>query len=343
MVCTPDALADALSRQPRLQLANLPTPLVPAPRFSAAVGGEVWLKRDDSTGLALGGNKARKIEYLLGRAREQGDVDTVVTVGAAQSNHARTVAAASRVAGWDCHLVLGGEAPLRPTGNLVLDAALGASLHFAGTDSWTELEAAAGELAAELRGQGRRPLVIPMGGSTAVGALGFVGAYLELLGQLEETGIRPTSILHATSTGGTQAGLDFAHRVLGVGPEVIGVGVAKTPTDLTAEVTALEVELGGLLGLDPGPVAPTVLDGYRGKAYGVPTPGCEAAFAALASTEAVLTDFVYSAKALHAVMDRAATDGPIVFWHTGGVPALFADTTELPAWRTAAPVPVHHG
>src|SRR5260370_20873349 len=136
MVCTPDALADALSLQPRLQLANLPTPLVPAPRFSAAVGGEVWLKRDDSTGLALGGNKARKIEYLLGRARERGDVDTVVTVGAAQSNHARTVAAASRVAGWDCHLVLGGEPPLRPTGNLVLDAALGASLHFPATDSW---------------------------------------------------------------------------------------------------------------------------------------------------------------------------------------------------------------
>lgn len=333
-MCSPEQLADALRAQPRIEMANLPTPLTFAPRFSAAVGGEVWLKRDDLTGLALGGNKARKVEYLLGTAKAAGDVDTVVTVGAAQSNHARTVAAAARIAGWACHLVLGGHRPSRPSGNLVLDVALGATLHFADTDSWDALESAAEELAMDLRSRGRHPLVIPMGGSTAVGALGFVDAYLELLAQLDALGIAPTAVLHATSTGGTQAGLDFAHRVLGTGPEVIGVGVAKTGADLRAEVGRLEDQLAELLDLDAGPAEPTVLDGYMGAAYSVPTPGCEAAFATLASTEAVLTDFVYSAKALHAVVDRAASGaGPIVFWHTGGVPALFADTTELAQWR----------
>ncbi len=336
MTCTREQLADALRAQPRIEMANLPTPLTFAPRFSAMVGGDVWLKRDDLTGLALGGNKARKIEYLLGKARAEGDVDTVVTVGAAQSNHARTVAAAARIAGWGCHLVLGGDQPSRPTGNLVLDVALGATMHFIGSDSWDDLQSAADELAAELRASGRHPLVIPMGGSTAVGALGFVGAYLELLVQLDELGVAPSAVFHATSTGGTQAGLDFAHHVLGVGPGIVGVGVAKTHADLTSEVIGLKKQIGELLNLDPGPAEATVLDGYLGEAYALPTAGCEAAFAALASTEAVLTDFVYSAKALHAVVDHApAGDGPIVFWHTGGVPALFANTTELPQLRTS--------
>ncbi len=332
-----ERLAAALRAQPRFEMANLPTPLTFAPRFSAAVGGEVWLKRDDLTGLALGGNKARKIEYLFGGAREQGDIDTVVTVGAVQSNHARAVAAAARIAGWECHLVLGGERPAQPSGNLVLDAALGATLHFVDTDSWDALESTADELAAEMRSRGRRPIVIPMGGSTAIGALGFVGAYLELLAQLDHVDVAPAAILHATSTGGTQAGLDFAHRVLDVGPAVIGVGVAKTHADLTSEVIRLKKQIGELLGLDPGPAEASVLDGYMGDTYAVPTSGCEAAFAALASTEAVLTDFVYSAKALHAVVDSASTiGGPVVFWHTGGVPALFASTTEIPEWSRAA-------
>jgi 1-aminocyclopropane-1-carboxylate deaminase/D-cysteine desulfhydrase-like pyridoxal-dependent ACC family enzyme len=318
-------------------MANLPTPFTFAPRFSAMVGGDVWIKRDDLTGLALGGNKARKIEYLFGRARERGDVDTVVTVGAAQSNHARTVAAAARIAGWECHLVLGGERPTRPSGNLVLNISLGATMHFVGSNSWDDLQSAADQLAAGLRAAGRHPLVIPIGGSTAVGALGFVGAYLELLVQLDEVGVAPSAIFHATSTGGTQAGLDFAHHVLGVGPDIIGVGVAKTSADLRSEVIGLKKQIGELLNLDPGPAEATVLDGYLGEAYALPTPGCEAAFAALASTEAVLTDFVYSAKALHAVIDRASEcGGPIVFWHTGGVPALFANTTELPQMRTSA-------
>jgi 1-aminocyclopropane-1-carboxylate deaminase/D-cysteine desulfhydrase-like pyridoxal-dependent ACC family enzyme len=209
-------------------------------------------------------------------------------------------------------------------------------LHFTGTNSWDLLQATADELAGELRSKGQQPLVIPMGGSTAVGALGFVGAYLELLAQLDTLGVSASSIVHATSTGGTQAGLDFAHRVLGLGPEVVGVGVAKTQDDLTHEIALLEAELGEIVGLDPGRAEPIVLDGYLGEAYAAPTAGCKAAFAQLASTEAVLTDFVYSAKALHAVIDTAPqSKGPVIFWHTGGVPALFSDSTPFPEWRTA--------
>ncbi|MCW2513337.1 MAG: 1-aminocyclopropane-carboxylate deaminase [Mycobacterium sp.] len=326
-------LAQALARQPRVTLATLPTPLIHAPRFSSAVGGEVWIKRDDLTGLALGGNKARKIEYLFGRAAADGAVDTVVTVGAPQSNHARTVAAAARLMGWECHLMLGGDRPARPTGNLVLDVALHATLHFAGTQDWNELDAKARHLSTELDRRGRRTVMIPMGGSTPTGALGFVAAYLELLDQLDGLGVTPSSIIHATSTGGTQAGLDYAHRVLGHGPEVIGVGVAKTQTDLTREVTSLEGGLTQILGLEPGVIAPTVLTGYLGEAYASPTTGGQNAFDLLAKSEAVLTDSVYSAKGLHAVVDRAAgAREPIVFWHTGGIPALFSDTAGIYEW-----------
>jgi 1-aminocyclopropane-1-carboxylate deaminase/D-cysteine desulfhydrase-like pyridoxal-dependent ACC family enzyme len=343
MPCTRTELRQALSEHPRLTLANLPTPLTPAARFSAAVGGEVWLKRDDLTGLALGGNKARKIEYIFGRGLAKGDVDTVVTVGAPQSNHARSVAAAACLAGWDCHLVLGGEQPHRPSGNLSLDVALGAELHFAGTHDWGELETVANALVDDLAATGRRALMIPVGGSTPTGALGFVAAYLELLEQLDDHGIVPESIVHATSTGGTQAGLDYAHRVLAEGPSVIGVGVAKTQTDLARDIVSIEQGLLALLGADPGPVEPTVLPGYLGEAYAIPTAGATAAFNLLAKSEAVLTDSVYSAKALHAVVDLAPkASGPIVFWHTGGIPALFSDTAGITDWQPKTmSMPVH--
>src|ERR1700704_2087463 len=345
MPCTRVELAEALSGQPRLSIANLPTPLTYAARFSAAVGGQVWLKRDDLTGLALGGNKARKIEYIFGSAARKVGIDTVVTVGAPQSNHARTVAAAARLAGWDCHLVLGGDRPERPSGNLSLDVALGAVLHFAGTDLWDELEVIARTLARDLTAGGRRPLLIPMGGSTPTGALGFVAAYLELLDQLDDLAIAPVSIIHATSTGGTQAGLDFAHRVLAEGPEVIGVGVAKTQTDLVRDIVSIENGIHAILGPDPGVINPIVLSDYLGEAYAIPTRGGQAAFTLLARSEAVLTDSVYSAKALHAVVDRAGrADGPVVFWHTGGIPALFSDTAGITDWHDldATTSPIHH-
>ena len=327
------SLTQALAGQPRMRLAHLPTPLVRANRLSRELRADIWVKRDDLTGVTLTGNKIRKLEFIFGQAQRDRPVDTVVTVGAVQSNHARTTATAARVAGWDCHLVLGGDVPVRPTGNVLIANAVGAKLHFVGTQAWDVLESEAQTLCQELEADGRHPLFIPMGGSTGVGALGYVGAYLELVEQLAAAGVEADSIVHATSTGATQAGLDFAHRVLGQGPKVIGIGVAKTTEELTRDVTRLEDDLASLLGVDPGTASPTVLDRYKGPGYAVATHGGQAAFAQLARTEGILTDHVYTAKALNAVIDRAATtDGPVVFWHTGGVPSIFGDSAPASFW-----------
>jgi 1-aminocyclopropane-1-carboxylate deaminase/D-cysteine desulfhydrase-like pyridoxal-dependent ACC family enzyme len=331
-------LSAALARQPRVLLANLPTPLVHAKRFSEAVGREIWIKRDDLTGLALGGNKVRKIEFTFGAGARDG-FDSVVSVGASQSNHARTVAAAAATMGWECHLVLGGDKPERPSGNLVLDSAFGAQLHFARVDDWDELEQLANELALSLQAQGKRTLLIPMGGSTPTGALGFVAAYLELLEQCDQLRIQPRSVIHATSTGGTQAGLDLAHSIVGEGPDIIGVAVAKTSGDLISETQAIEVGLSSLLGIDlPKQVHPMVVEGYMGSTYARPTLGGARAFELLASTEAVLTDPVYTAKALHAVIDQAPNDkSPLIFWHTGGIPAIFSEDAATTRWAISVP------
>jgi 1-aminocyclopropane-1-carboxylate deaminase/D-cysteine desulfhydrase-like pyridoxal-dependent ACC family enzyme len=331
-------LANAIACQKRLKLAALPTPLHFASRLSAALDHEVWIKRDDLTGLALGGNKARKLEFIFGAA--EAGIDTVVTMGAQQSNHARTVAAAARIAGWECHLVLAGKRPHRPSGNLTLDVALGTNFHFTGTDEWEwgALETAGAVLTEELTRAGKRVLLIPMGGSTPQGAVGFVAAYLELLKQCHELEIDPEALVHATSTGGTQAGLDFARNVIGSGPNVIGVGVAKTSKDLQAEVVELEHGLSKLLGLQlEAQPNPTVLPGYMGEVYAEPTDGGSAAFKLLSQAEAILTDSVYTAKALHAVVElcRKKTwrkGSPLIFWHTGGVPAIFSDSSGIIAW-----------
>jgi D-cysteine desulfhydrase family pyridoxal phosphate-dependent enzyme len=331
-----DELTRRLSARPRVRLATLPTPLHPAHRFSDAIGADVWLKRDDLTGVALGGNKIRKLEFLLGDARAAG-ADCLVTVGAAQSNHARTVAAGAAMSGLPCHLVLGGDRPETPTGNVLLGSLLGAELHFTGVTAWEELEAAAEELRTTLVTRGHRPYVMPVGGSTATGALGFAAAYLELLGQLAAEGIEPAVIVHATASGGTQAGLHAAHRLLfpsGGGPAVAGVAVSDSTEKLIDSVAGLADEVAELLG---GAVVapPHAVDGFRGEAYGVSTPGGESALRLLLRTEGVLTDPVYTAKALHAVVERGAElagGRPLVFWHTGGVPSVFSGEHTLVSW-----------
>jgi D-cysteine desulfhydrase len=334
---TADELAGRLAERPRVPLARLPTPLHRAPRFSERIGTAVWLKRDDLSGVALGGNKVRKLEFLLGEARAAG-ADCLITVGAAQSNHARTVAAGAAMSGLPCHLVLGGDRPAEPTGNVLLDSLLGAELHFAGVTAWDALEAAAEELRARLAARGHRPYVMPTGGSTAVGAFGFVAAYLELLGQLAAQGVGPALIVHASASGGTQAGLHAAHRLLSpatAAAAVTGVAVADPPGELADQVARLAGEVAGLLGGPPPGDRPSVLGGFRGEAYGVSSPGGASALRLLLRTEGVLTDPVYTAKALHAVVERGAglAEGrPIVFWHTGGAPSVFSGEHDLVRW-----------
>ncbi len=198
----------------RERLAVLPTPLHHAPRLSSSLGKEIWLKRDDLTGTGLGGNKIRKLELLAAQARAAG-ADTLVSVGAPQSNHARTVATVAAMLRLDCHLVLAGQAPAAPSGNLLLDALMGATLHWAGTHDWAELAVATDDVTAQLQRIGRRVFAMPVGGSVPHGSAAFVAAYLELMVQSAEYGLTPTAVVHASSSAGTQAGLHLGAVLAG--------------------------------------------------------------------------------------------------------------------------------
>jgi D-cysteine desulfhydrase family pyridoxal phosphate-dependent enzyme len=333
---SPSELALALAREPRLSLGLRPTPLHRVPNFSKAVGADVWFKRDDLNGVATGGNKVRKLEFLLGEAASI-DADTLVTVGAPQSNHARTVAAAAAINGLECHLVLGGIPPSAPTGSLVADLILGARLHFAGSDDWDALESRAEALANELRKEGRRPFVMPVGGSTPIGALGFVDAFMELMEQIPAADLPRCTIVHASSSGGTQAGLELGRQLLDLpGPRIVGVAIAKTAGVLRAEIHELMTQTAQRLGFDRGLSPPYLVDGFMGSGYAIPTSGGRAAMSLVARSEGILTDPVYTAKALDAVVQLASThefgEGPVVFWHTGGLPAMFAEDQGLMRW-----------
>ncbi|MDR7419809.1 MAG: D-cysteine desulfhydrase family protein [Armatimonadota bacterium] len=320
-----------LGRLPRLKLAALPTPLEEAPSLSAYLGGpRIMFKRDDITGLAFGGNKVRKIEYLMGEAVDRG-CDVVITVGAVQSNHARVVAAAARRLGLDAIVVLRGEEPAQRQGNLLLDAIFGADIRIVNTDDEFVLMGVVEDMARDLRRQGRSPYVIPLGGSTPLGASAFVNAGLELLDQLNTRGIRADAIVHATSSGGTQAGLYTAMKVTQAGIKVMGVSVGPSRDVVTGRVLGLAEEIGALLGLDwrPHPDDIVVTDEYAGERYGLPTPACLDAIRLAARTEGILLDPVYTGKAMAGLIDMVrrgqfAPEQTVVFWHTGGQPALFA-------------------
>lgn len=300
-----------------IRLAHLPTPLDEAPRLSAALDARILIKRDDLTGLALGGNKARKLEYLVRDALDR-RCDTLVTAGGAQSNHARMTAAAAAKMDMACHLVLGGEAPARFSGNLLLDELFGAHVHFTGTDDWTVWQSEVKRLAAEL---GPKAYAIPIGGSTPVGALGYVQAADELMAQMPEP---PRWIVVATSSGGTQAGL-----LAGLPPavRVLGTDVARPSPALTETVPRLAARTAELAGRPLPGYALHVAD-HTGERYAAMTAECRDAMRLAAETEGLILDPVYSGKAmagLIAAVREKRIDGTIVFWHTGGAPALFAD------------------
>lgn len=320
-----------LGRLPRLKLAALPTPLEEAPSLSAYLGGpRIMFKRDDITGLAFGGNKVRKIEYLMGEAVDRG-CDVVLTVGAVQSNHARVTAAAARRLGLDAIVVLHGEEPAQRQGNLLLDAIFGADIRLVNTDDDYVLMGVVEDIARDLRRQGRTPYIIPRGGATGLGAAAFVNAGLELLDQLNNRGIRADAVVHASTSGGTQAGLYTAMKVTQSGISVMGVSAGPSRDVVTSRVKGLIQELISLMGLDwrPHPDDIVVTDEYVGERYGVPTPACLDAIRLAARTEGILLDPVYTGKAMAGLIDMVrrgqfAPDQTVIFWHTGGQPALFA-------------------
>jgi D-cysteine desulfhydrase family pyridoxal phosphate-dependent enzyme len=314
---------------PRAALAPLPTPFARAPRFSEAVGAEVWVKRDDVGALGLAGNKVRKLEFVLGEARRDG-ADAIVIVGAEQSNACRAAAAACAQLGLRCVLVLSGDAPERPAGNLLLDRLYGAEVRFAGTTDWAALGQAADDASAALRADGATPYTLPVGASSALGAVGFAVAWFELLEQLDALDVAATTLVHASSSGGTHAGLLAGRALTGGGPRVRAIGVADDIyPDMAGRYAELATGVAGLLGAS-AEVAPADVSldfGFLGPGYAVPTPEAVAAIRLLARTEGIVCDPVYSGKALAAVVAAAAAgalDGPTVFWHTGGYHALFA-------------------
>ncbi len=325
-----------LGNLPRIRLAHLPTPLEDAPRLTEFLGGpRIWIKRDDLTGLAIGGNKARKLEFLLGQARTQG-CNVVVTVGAVQSNHARMTAAAARHLGMEAVLVLNGEEPELSQGNLLLDRIFGADVRIVQTDDDYVLMGVVDDVARQLRRDGRRPYVIPRGGSNAFGAAAYLLAALEVLEQATQLGFRIDAIVHASTSGGTQSGLYTGTKMTESGVQVIGISAGPRKDVVSRRVLGIVEELAQMLELRwrPHPDDIIVYDDYVGERYGVPTPECLEAIRLLARTEGILLDPVYTGKAM-AGLRALVADGRlhavqnVIFWHTGGQPAVFAHAGTL--------------
>ena len=334
-----------LSRFPRQRFAHLNTPLEPMERLSKHLGGpRLWIKRDDCTGLATGGNKTRKLEFLMGEAVARG-ADTLITQGATQSNHARQTAAAAARFGMECHLLLedrtgNNSAEYTLNGNVLLDQLLGASISKrpGGADMNAEMETLAGEL----RAKGKKPYVIPGGGSNPVGALGYVNAAMELVTQANEMGLKIGHVVHATGSAGTQAGLVTGLVALNSAIPVLGIGVRAPKPKQEQSVFDLAARTAEHLGA-PGIVKREHVvanTDYVGPGYGLPTPGMVEAVKLLARLEGILLDPVYSGKGMDGLIDLVGKgffpkDSDIVFVHTGGAAGLAAypDIFDLPGYR----------
>jgi D-cysteine desulfhydrase family pyridoxal phosphate-dependent enzyme len=321
---------------PRLPLAHLPTPLEPLHRLRAALQAEIpgqpvpllLVKRDDQTGLASGGNKTRKLEYLLAQALAE-EADTVLTVGAPQSNHCRQTAAAAARAGLRCVLVLGGNAPRLEGGNLLLDRLLGAEIVWAGERERLALLA---ETAQAQTAAGRRPYVITYGGSSPVGAAGYAIAFQELLEQARAV----DHVVLASSSGGTQAGMAVGAWAAGFGGQIHGISIDRRAAEFQPALAELATQTASLLGVAHSFKAQDFIvhDAYLGGGYGVLGDPEREAIRLLAASEGLLADPVYTGRALAGLLDlirqgRFGVDETVVFWHTGGLPALFAYAEQI--------------
>ncbi|WP_426020254.1 D-cysteine desulfhydrase [Brevundimonas sp. DWR2-3-1b1] len=326
-----------LARFARIRLAHLPTPLEPLPRLSEALGVDLWIKRDDCTGLAGGGNKTRKLEFLLGAAFEQ-DADTLVTQGAVQSNHVRQTAAAAAAHGLACEIILEERTGSKASdyvgnGNVLLDRLFGASIRTVpgGTDMVAELETTADAV----RARGGKPYVIPGGGSNPIGALGYVDCAREIVVQADEMDLEVHRIVTATGSAGTHAGLVAGLAVMGADIPVLGIGVRAPKEKQEANVFKLAEETAALLG-QPGRVTRerVVADcDYVGEGYGLIDQGVIDALTLAARLDGIVLDPVYSGKAMKGLIALARAGQfrgeTVVFLHTGGAQGLFGYQSEI--------------
>ncbi len=325
-----------VSRFPRVHLAHLPTALEPMDRLSEALGGpRIWIKRDDCTGLSTGGNKTRKLEFLMAEALEQG-ADMVITQGATQSNHARQTAAFAARLGIDCHILLedrtGSNDPnYNHNGNVFLDFLHGATAEKrpGGLDMNAEMEV----VAETFRAAGRKVYTIPGGGSNPTGALGYANAAMELVSQANATGLLIDRIVHATGSAGTQAGLVVGLKAINANIPLLGIGVRAPKPKQEENVYNLALATAEKLGC-PGVVQREDVvanTDYVGEGYGIPTKECLDAIEMFARLEGILLDPVYSGKGAAGLIDLTrkgafAGEENIVFLHTGGSVALFGYT-----------------
>lgn len=335
----------------KISLATLPTALEPGPDLDTPGADplRLWVKRDDLTGLGGGGNKARKLEYLCADALAH-DARSLITVGAAQSNHCRMTAAAGARLGLEVHLVLSGREPAAATGNQLLSTMFGAALHFTGADEhdWARLETVRAELTDELTSRGDAPYSIPIGGSTSVGALGYVEAFAEISQQCRATGIEPAAIVFTSSSGGTHAGLLAGRAIARASgqtvPDVIAIGVAKGVNTGSPDIVALanralaRTNVARELGVAASVTEDDVEVDTRwiGDDYAIPTNAGRAAVSWAAGRAGWLMDQTYSGKGFSGLLGLAgegrfdgsggstASSRDVVFIHTGGWPALFA-------------------
>jgi L-cysteate sulfo-lyase len=320
----------AIAALPRFPLLDGPSPLQPLPRFSEALGGgaDVWVKREDLLPLAFGGNKLRNLELLVGAALADG-ATALVTSGRRWSNHCRLTAAAGAKAGLEVHLVLTG--PPRPAGdegpNQRLDELLGATVHVTATDERAERAATVERVADEIRARGGRPFVVGVGGTGPIGAAGQVLAGLELADQLADAGIEGTTVVLASATGGTHAGVLTGLALAAPPPrDVLGIAVAAPSAELRPTILGLLDRLAPLAGVRVDAERVHLEDDQLGAGYGRRTDAADDATSLLARTEGILVDPIYTAKALAGLIARVR-DGrlsrPVVFWHAGGTPGLF--------------------
>ncbi len=321
---------------PRVRINFLPTPLVELKRLAGVLNGpRILMKRDDLTGLALGGNKTRKLEFLLGEALSQG-CDAVITGGAAQSNHCRQTAGAAAAVGLECHLALGGEKPASPDGNLLLDHLFGAIIHWCGDQTKGEHIP---EIAEKLRSNGRNPYIIPYGGSNAVGAMGFVTAISELKEQLSARNERVDFVIIPSSSGGTHAGMTVGLDIYDLPTQIIGIGIDKGESGeppYESELAGLADQIAKELGLAPRYTESDfqMRYDYFGQGYGVVSELEREAMDLTAMYEGILLDPVYTGRAMGGLIDMIrnkefTSSDTVLFWHTGGTPALFQYAKEL--------------
>jgi L-cysteate sulfo-lyase len=318
---------------PHYPLGFFPTPIHPLPNLSIRLGGPVlWVKRDDQTGLATGGNKTRKLEYLVADALAH-KADTLITVGAPQSNHARQTAAAAAKAGLKSAVVLRGTPPADRTGNILLDDLVGAEVFWADT---RHLDDVAEEVAEELQARGQHPYLIPLGGSNPIGAVGYVTAMLEFIEQAKSIGTSFDAIVFATSSGGTHSGLALGARLGGYTGQILGISVDHPASRLApvlvelANATARHID--AYISFSTSDFE--VNDHYLGGGYAVMGQPEHEAIALTAQTEGLLVDPVYTGRAMAGLIDliREGEFQPgqnVLFWHTGGTPALFAYAKQL--------------